>query len=168
MWGDIGLSTDVRFYGVAPHRYFRPFMAWLIACPFHKTGIFGLLFFFVTLYYQPNLHGVSDQNNFDKKVFVVFSKNSLKKNTFVSYTPTIDSNLYYQIIYFFFIMCCLYTTSFLPYGRFFNQIGGNWGFLMAYFYVFFYLSFSWFRRPSIVEFFFKKTIHEVFYLKRIK
>lgn len=168
MWGDIGLSTDVRFYGVAPHWYFRPFMAWLIACPFHKTGIFGLLFFFVTLYYQPNLHGVSDQNNFDKKVFVVFSKNSLKKNTFVSYTPTIDSNLYYQIIYFFFIMCCLYTTSFLPYGRFFNQIGGNWGFLMAYFYVFFYLSFSWFRRPSIVEFFFKKTIHEVFYLKRIK
>lgn len=27
MWGDIGLSTDVRFYGVAPHWYFRPFMA---------------------------------------------------------------------------------------------------------------------------------------------
>ncbi len=168
IWGDIGFSTDVRFYGVAPHWYFRPFMAWLIACPFHKTGIFGLLFFFVTLYYQPNLHGVTDQNNFDKKVFVVFSKSSLKKNTFVSYTPTIDSNLYYQTIYFFFIMCCLYTTSFLPYGRFFNQIGGNWGFLMAYFYVFFYLAFSWFRRPSIVEFFFKKTLHEVFYLKRVK
>lgn len=27
MWGDIGMVTDVRFYGVAPHWYFRPFMA---------------------------------------------------------------------------------------------------------------------------------------------
>jgi len=27
MWGDIGLIPDVRFYGVAPHWYFRPFMA---------------------------------------------------------------------------------------------------------------------------------------------
>jgi len=27
MWGDIGLVPDVRFYGVAPHWYFRPFMA---------------------------------------------------------------------------------------------------------------------------------------------
>ena len=32
MWGDIGMITDVRFYGVAPHWYFRPFMAWLIVC----------------------------------------------------------------------------------------------------------------------------------------
>jgi len=47
MWGDIGLITDVRYYGVAPHWYFRPFMAWLIACPHHKTGIFGLIFFFL-------------------------------------------------------------------------------------------------------------------------
>ena len=53
MWGDTGLVTDVRFYGVAPHWYFRPFMAWLIACPYHKTGIFGLLFFF--LYFLYNL-----------------------------------------------------------------------------------------------------------------
>ena len=54
MWGDIGLVPDVRFYGVAPHWYFRPFMAWLIVCPHHKTGIFGLLFFFE--FYLINLH----------------------------------------------------------------------------------------------------------------
>jgi len=58
MWGDIGLVTDVRFYGVAPHWYFRPFMAWLIVCPHHKTGIFGLLYFFFVLFHQPTLHGV--------------------------------------------------------------------------------------------------------------
>ena len=27
MWGDIGFIVDIRFYGVAPHWYFRPFMA---------------------------------------------------------------------------------------------------------------------------------------------
>lgn len=46
MWGDVGLVTDVRYYGVAPHWYFRPFMAWLIVCPHHKLGVFGLIFFF--------------------------------------------------------------------------------------------------------------------------
>ena len=45
MWGDIGMITDVRFYSVAPHWYFRPYMAWLIACPYHYLGIFGLVFF---------------------------------------------------------------------------------------------------------------------------
>jgi hypothetical protein len=27
MWGDIGFINDVRFLSVAPHWYFRPFMA---------------------------------------------------------------------------------------------------------------------------------------------
>lgn len=26
MWGDIGITSDVRFYGVAPHWYFRAYM----------------------------------------------------------------------------------------------------------------------------------------------
>lgn len=46
MWGDVGLVNDIRFYGVAPHWYFRPLMAWLLVCPFHKLGIAGLVFFF--------------------------------------------------------------------------------------------------------------------------
>lgn len=45
MWGDVGLVTDIRFYGVAPHWYFRPYMAWLIVCPYHKLGLAGLGFF---------------------------------------------------------------------------------------------------------------------------
>jgi hypothetical protein len=60
MWGDVGLVVDVRFYGVAPHWYFRPFMAWLIICPHHKTGIFGLLYFFLILFFQPLLHGSNE------------------------------------------------------------------------------------------------------------
>ena len=46
MWGDVGAVVDVRYLGVAPHWYFRPFMSWLTVCPYHKIGIFGLLVFF--------------------------------------------------------------------------------------------------------------------------
>ena len=151
LWGDVGMMTDVRYYGVAPHWYFRPFMAWLIACPFHKTGIFGLLFFFFVLYFQPNLHGTTEQNNYSKRVVSVFSNKLDLNKFFTSSYISLESNIFFQLSYSFFIMCCLYTTSFLPYGRFFQRIGGNWGFLFSYFFIFFYLSFSWLRRPVFLE-----------------
>lgn len=151
MWGDIGFITDVRFYGVAPHWYFRPFMAWLIACPFHKTGIFGLIFFFFILYFQPNLHGTSEQNTYVKKILTCWSKFFGRKDFFTSQYSSLESSVYHQTTYTLFIMCCLYTISFLPYGRFFQRIGGNWGFLGAYFFIFIYLSCTWLRRPILWE-----------------
>jgi len=68
---------------------------------------------------------VSEQNNYGKKTLTISSASLAKKNTATPFIITIDSNPYHQVTYFFFIMCCMYTTSFLPYGRFFNQIGGN-------------------------------------------
>jgi len=104
-------------------------MAWLIACPHHKTGVFGLLFFFFFLFYQPIIHGISEENNFNKKL-KVFSKHRTKKyNLFSSININIEINLYYQFTFFLFVMACLYVTSFLPYGRFYNRLGGNVGLL---------------------------------------
>lgn len=151
MWGDIGLVGDVRYYGVAPHWYFRPFMAWLIACPFHKAGIFGLVYFFVSLYFQPSLHGSSEQAGYGKRALMLLGWLFGRDDMFSSEYTFLESNLYYQLVYFFFIWCALYTTSFLPYGRFFNRLGGNWGFLWAYFFVFFYLGFRFLRRPLLLE-----------------
>lgn len=34
---------------------------------------------------------------------------------------------------------CFYTTTFLPFGKFYNRLGGNVGMLLAYLYVFAYL-----------------------------
>lgn len=117
MWGDVGIITDVRFYGVAPHWYFRPYMAWLIVCPYHKLGLLGIFYFFCILYFQPNLN----------------------KNL-------ININIIYNIIYLFFIyflfFVLTYTFSFLPYGRFYNQIGGNNIMLLSYLFVFIYLGFG--------------------------
>jgi hypothetical protein len=49
-------------------------------------------------------------------------------------------------------MCALYTASFLPYGRFYNRLGGNVGMLGAYMFVFLYLAFPIFRRPILLEY----------------
>jgi hypothetical protein len=49
-------------------------------------------------------------------------------------------------------MCAFYTASFLPYGRFYNRLGGNIGMLGAYMFVFFYLAFPIFRRPLLLEY----------------
>jgi hypothetical protein len=35
-------------------------MAWLIACPYHYLGIFGLVFFFVVFFFQLDIIGHND------------------------------------------------------------------------------------------------------------
>jgi hypothetical protein len=35
-------------------------MAWLIACPYHYLGIFGLVFFFVVFFFQLDIIGTSE------------------------------------------------------------------------------------------------------------
>lgn len=153
MWGDIGIVTDVRFYGVAPHWYFRPFMAWLIACPYHKTGVFGLLLLFFLLFYQPVIHGTNEQNNFVKKDTLILNKSTFRSNNFVSNYFLLETNLYHQTTYSLFIISCLYGSSFLPYGRFYNRLGGNWGLFLADCYILSYLAFPFLRRPLLLEYY---------------
>jgi hypothetical protein len=116
-------------------------------------GIAGLVFFFVVLFFQPNIHNDSENLNFSKKV--IFNPSFLKKNVFFSAEDIlVEINLFYQITYGFFFFCALYTFTFLPYGRFYNRLGGNVGMLGAYFFVFFYLAFPFFRKQLVLEFFF--------------
>lgn len=174
MWGDIGLITDVRFYGVAPHWYFRPYMAWLIACPYHYVGIFGLVFFFVVLYFQVSLFGSSDLENL-KQTNTIYSfffeiKSLLKKNSVLNnLTPNFlltknllnsynhwnennyDLSLQWLISYAFFFVAIMYSLSFLPYGRFYNKVGGNSGLLISYFYIFSFLLFSFIRNSWVLN-----------------
>lgn len=170
MWGDIGLIPDVRFYGVAPHWYFRPFMAWLIVCPHHKTGIFGLVYFFFVLFHQPTLHGnrtkfnsnIINEPKISKNGFI--SKYTFSKSVFnrkVVYFDNVEVNLFYQVNYVFFVMAALYTCTFLPYGRFYNRLGGNKGMLFAYFHVLVYLTFSNFRRPVFIHKYLYRLVYKV-------
>jgi hypothetical protein len=54
--------------------------------------------------------------------------------------------------FYWFVMSCLYTTTFLPYGRFYNRLNGNWGMFGSYSYILLYLTFPIFRRPSFMEY----------------
>lgn len=124
MWGDVGLNTDVRFLGVAPHWYFRAYMSWLLLCPHHYIGVFGLVYLMVVIYFQPNIK--TNSIKFLRNYKLIF----------------INPELSYVHFFFFSILfiSILYTDSFLPYGRFFNKIGGNIGLTFSYFFIFIYLS----------------------------
>jgi len=168
MWGDVGIVTDVRFYGVAPHWYFRPYMAWLIVCPYHNLGIFGLLYFFWVLFHQPTLHGMNDINNQYQRRLLLFRFVYKKKDFFVKNYFNPELSLYFQFTYATFIMCALYTSSFLPYGRFYNRLGGNVGMLGSYLYLLVYLTFTFLRRPVWLELYYYHVFNQVTFLTKVK
>jgi len=168
MWGDGGIVTDVRFYGVAPHWYFRPYMAWLIVCPYHNLGIFGLLYFFWVLFHQPTLHGMNDINNQYQRRLLLFRFIYKKKDFFVKNYFNPELSLYFQFTYATFIMCALYTSSFLPYGRFYNRLGGNIGMLGSYLYLLVYLTFTFLRRPVWLELYYYHVFNQVTFLTKVK
>jgi len=166
MWGDIGLVPDVRFYGVAPHWYFRPFMAWLIVCPHHKTGIFGLIYFFFVLFHQPTLHGINEHNLYYRRK-LLFTYNRINRRKFYKNVFfNVELNIFFQTTYALFVMAALYTSSFLPYGRFYNRLGGNIGMLGAYFYVFVYLAVTALRRPYWLELYLYFITYRSSFLKK--
>lgn len=151
MWGDIGLVPDIRFYGVAPHWYFRPFMAWLIVCPHHNTGIFGLVFFMFILFYQINIHSTSTVTHFLKKAVWLWY---LSEQIIINDKPlNSESKLYYYQIYYIFLISMFYTSSMLPYGKFYNRLGGNDGLLFAYLFSLCYLTFNSTRKLILFDLF---------------
>jgi hypothetical protein len=115
-----------------------------------------LIYFFFVLFHQPTLHGIRKKS---KKKWV--RKLNTKITHFLKkYTPfknvlkqknihfsNVELNLFFQFTYILFIMSAFYTSSFLPYGRFYNRLGGNKAMLAAYFYVLVYLTFTSLRRP---------------------
>lgn len=163
MWGDVGAIVDVRFSGIAPHWYFRPFQAWLIVCPYHKTGVFGIIYYMWVIFHQNILNGNSEledffknkkQNDFFKKYNYIYFDRHL----------SIDITLFNQIIFYFFLMSMLYVTTFLPYGKFYNPVGGNIGMLFSYLYILLYLTFSNLKNFFFNIFFFNKFNNNIKYI----
>lgn len=153
MWGDIGMITDVRFFGVAPHWYFRPYMSWLLSCPYHYTGIIGLILFFISFYYQPNIIGRLESDIFHTVKMVLFNYVTsfvlfYKKFAFI-YRINPETEFFYFFTYTIFMVSLWYAFSYLPYGRFFNRLGGNDATLLTFMYIFIYVSGLYFRVPFV-------------------
>ena len=154
MWGDVGMVVDVRYYGVAPHWYFRPYMGWLVACPYHYAGLLGLLYFFVSFYYQPNLVGRSHLGSYlALKTFTFFSlitKAIRGRRVIRPDWISVDLDRYHQFTYCLFLVAVWYAFSYLPYGRFFNRVGGNNSSLLAYLIIYLYMGTLYLRLPALV------------------
>jgi quinol-cytochrome oxidoreductase complex cytochrome b subunit len=119
MWGDVGAVSEIRFFGVTPHWYFRAYMSWLVVCPHHYLGLGGLVYFMVSFYFQPQVKKIGD--------LIVASLLWLKSNVSSSLVLT-------------FVMTILYGASYLAYGKFYNRLGGNPATLASFSYVFIFLS----------------------------
>lgn len=154
MWGDVGMVTDVRFYGVAPHWYFRPYMAWLIACPYHRIGIFGLVYFFVIIYFQASILGYSELQSYKvlRSILTYFitSYKNFGKSVIRWSRIFIENSLIYLISYTIFILSIACTLTYLPYGRFYNRLGGNFSMLFSYLYIFSYLGLIYLRYMAMI------------------
>lgn len=122
-WGDVGFIVDVRFLGVMPHWYFRGYMGWLILCPHHYVGIFGLVLFMVIIYFQPDLK----------------SKYTYTETFYLLRLANPNMSAINICLFWVFVISLMYCDSFLPYGRFFNRLGGNDMLMFSYLYVFVYL-----------------------------
>ena len=164
MWGDVGAITDVRYLSVAPHWYFRPYQAWLIVCPFHRTGVIGIIYYFFILFHQVSLMGNNEFFQFFKTKKQVDIKGNYNY-IFYSRDLHMDVSFSTQFFFFVFVMALLYVTSFLPYGRFYNPIGGNVGMLVSYLYVILYLSFVNLRNSSINNFYYTKFVGILRYIR---
>ena len=129
MWGDVGMNTDMRFLSVAPHWYFRSYMGWLLLCPHHYIGIYGMIFFLIIIYFQVIIKFI---------IKFIFDKKST-----INSIPEFSQTLW--IIFISLLMSIFYTNTTLPYGRFYNRILGNPALIVAYVYVFYYLSSNIYR-----------------------
>jgi hypothetical protein len=126
----------------------------------HLTGIFGLLLIFFALFHQVTLAGASD---FTTKRTATVNALGQSQTVINSRALNMDISLINQITFYLFVMALLYTTTFLPAGRYYQRVGGNFGMLFSYFYVMGYLVFFNLRSPRLFENYFnnfnRKGLH---------
>lgn len=101
-------------------------MSWLVVCPHHYLGLLGLVLFMVSMYFQPNIKATVLQTYF------TFKEYSLVKKIHVTT----------------FAASIMYCASYLPYGKFFNRLGGNMATLASFMFILYFLltSLNWYYR----------------------
>jgi quinol-cytochrome oxidoreductase complex cytochrome b subunit len=99
---------EVRFYGIAPHWYFRPFMGMLTICPTHYEGLFWMGSYMVGLASLPVIYNL--YNSMNKHVPSIPMQNSLLQTT----------------AFMLFMMSIYCAVSILPCGRYYYEPEGGY------------------------------------------
>jgi quinol-cytochrome oxidoreductase complex cytochrome b subunit len=105
---NIAEFDEIRFYGVAPHWYFRPFMGILVISPTHYEGLMWVILYFVLLTFLP--------------IFYNFY------NNYTYYVPTIptQNSLLQTSAFLFFMFSVFVIASILPCGRYYYEPEGGY------------------------------------------
>lgn len=101
---------------------------------------------------------MSDTDGLDYNTVLGYSLFVKKPSLPTDHQNAITLNFYRQLVYFWFFMCALYTTSFLPYGRFYHRLGGNIAMLYSYMFVYIYLSCTPLRNPITLHLIYHNTL----------
>jgi len=99
------------------------------------------------MFYQPSLHGAKDVNDQCRRSLTFLTPRFRRSGVFPTEYYNVENNAYTAQTFTMFVICCFYTITFLPYGRFYNRLGGNYGSLYCFFYIFSYLTFPFLRKP---------------------
>jgi quinol-cytochrome oxidoreductase complex cytochrome b subunit len=118
---------DIRFYGVAPHWYFRPLMGLLVISPTHYEGLMWMGLWFGLLAFLPIFYNL--YNSFHKYVAAIPMQNSLLQTT----------------LFITFLMSLGCACSMLPCGRYYYEpeggyVGNPW---VKFSYQYMYLYLAW-------------------------
>ena len=114
----------------------------------HIEGIFGLLFFFFAIYHQPSITGYRGTCT---SYTTVISKGSRQQKLINPKHVNPEISFMKQFLFYLFFMALMYTTTFLPAGRYYQRVHGNTGLLVSYLYVLFYLLFSNVQNPQFID-----------------
>jgi quinol-cytochrome oxidoreductase complex cytochrome b subunit len=121
---NISELKEIRFYGVAPHWYFRPLMGILVLSPTHYEGLMWLGLFFALLASLPILYNF--YNSFNRHIPSIPMQNSLLQTFF----------------FISFLMAIINVSSMLPAGRYYYEdeagyVGNPWvKFSLQYIYIY--------------------------------
>jgi hypothetical protein len=124
---NISEMDEIRFYGVAPHWYFRPLMGLLVVSPSHYEGLMWMGLWFILLAALPVIYNFYNSNN-----------------SYYSVIPMQSSKL--QSFFFMIFMLSMYcTASMLPCGRYYyapegGYVGNPW---VKFSYQYCYLYLGW-------------------------
>lgn len=105
---NISELDEIRFYGVAPHWYFKPFMGLLTISPTHYEGLMWFVLWLLLLAFLPLIHTFYNPNDEDLNVI-----------------PT-QNSLIQSVCFFIFVLSLYCAASMLPCGRYYYELEGGY------------------------------------------
>ncbi len=105
---NISESDEIRFYGVAPHWYFRPLMGILVISPTHYEGLMWVILYFILLTFLPIFYNFFNTNY--KHISVIPMQNSVLQSFF----------------FIVFLLSIMTISSMLPCGRYYYEPEGGY------------------------------------------